>query len=84
MNNVDKILRTYMSKVATRITEDAKSKVKVKTGALRDSIRMIKSDGFAYLIGSDLEYSIYQELGTRNMPANSFLRKALYNKRNYR
>jgi HK97 gp10 family phage protein len=79
-----KMIRKHMLKVATNITLDAKVKAPVDTGALRDSIRLIKADGFNYLIGSDIYYAIYQELGTKVISAQPYLVPALRNIKNYK
>ena len=62
---------------------EAKSMVPVKTGALRDSIRVEKSrfsDG-GFLVkagGSGAYHANLVELGTKNMQARPFLRPALH------
>jgi HK97 gp10 family phage protein len=43
---------------------------------LRDSIEKVP-DGDGFQIGSAVEYSIYQELGTRYMSPNPYLRPAV-------
>ena len=72
-----------MAKCAEAVLKDAQSKVPVKTGALRDSLKINKVSDTKYEVGSDLNYSIFIELGTRNMNGKHFLRKALLNRRNY-
>jgi HK97 gp10 family phage protein len=53
----------------------------VDTGRLRSSItHEVGTDGVGDVIGrvgSDVEYAIFQELGTRYMGARAFLRNAL-------
>jgi len=62
------------------VQDRAKSYAPVKSGALRNSIRNETSEleQKAY-IGSDLDYSVYIELGTRKMAPRSYLRTALNN-----
>lgn len=58
----------------------AKEHCPVDTGNLRRSItHEVVSDGRGVLvrIGTNVDYAIYQELGTRNHPAHPFLRPAL-------
>jgi len=45
----------------------------VDTGRLRSSIGYNK-DGDSYLVGTNVDYAIHQEFGTKNMPAQAFLR----------
>ena len=64
---------------ANQIEIDAKEICPVDTGALQRSIRHetdtmhLKAD-----IGSDLEYCLYVEEGTRKMQAQPFLKPSLY------
>jgi HK97 gp10 family phage protein len=44
----------------------------LETGELRDSIRH-EVDGDTARIGSDLDYALYQEVGTSRIPPRSFL-----------
>src|SRR4051812_40466588 len=72
--------RDFLGKIAEAVTESAKEKSPVDTGALQESIRMELSDsksGPVAGVGSDLNYSVYQELGTRKMAAQPYLRPAL-------
>jgi HK97 gp10 family phage protein len=67
-----------LSRVSDMVKDDAKSTCPVKTGALKASIRKeIDMAERASYVGSDLDYSVYVELGTQNRPANPFLRRAL-------
>ena len=56
--------------------EAARRYVPVDTGALRDSIRS-EQDGSEGEYGSDLEYSIYVEMGTSKMSAQPYLRPSI-------
>jgi HK97 gp10 family phage protein len=44
----------------------------LETGAMRDSIRH-EVEGDTARIGSDLDYALYQEVGTSRIPPRSFL-----------
>ena len=48
----------------------------VDTGNLRTSINYVV-DGHSMIIGSNVEYALYQELGTSKNKAHKFLTKAL-------
>lgn len=63
------------------ILEAAQEGAPVDTGALRESLRM-ESEGHdaaptVVAIGSDLDYSVYQEMGTYKMKAQPYLRPAI-------
>jgi HK97 gp10 family phage protein len=74
---VDKIL----AKIAVEVQRDAKVRAPVDTGTLQWSIT---SGRFAadesrveYHVGTSIHYAIYQEFGTRYMPAQPYLVPAL-------
>lgn len=65
---------------AIRVEATAKRLCPVDTGRLRSSIThdLAEDDqGLLALVGSSVEYAIYQELGTRYMRPQSYLRPAL-------
>lgn len=65
---------------AVQVTTAAKRLCPVDTGRLRDSIvygLVEEGAGLYALVGSDVEYAIYQELGTSRMAAHPYLRPAL-------
>ena len=63
---------------AADISRDAKKLAPVRFGDLRRSIRFIvNKKKLMAIIGSPLEYSIYQELGTSKMRAQPYLQPAL-------
>lgn len=67
-------------KVALKVERAAKRLCPVDTGRLRASIsHEMKHDerGLYAVVGSTVEYAIYQELGTRHQPGSPFLRPAL-------
>ena len=57
----------------------AKAAAPVDTGRLRNSITHEVENGNAALVGSNVEYAPYVELGTRNMKAKPYLRPAIEN-----
>src|SRR5512146_2562669 len=64
--------------VAARHIEGmAKGLAPVDTGALRASIHVSQERPLQRTIGDGVEYGIYQEFGTRHMPAHPFLLPAL-------
>lgn len=61
---------------AERIRNRARELVRVDTGELRDSIRVIEQlDGF--LVGSSNDHADENEFGTAHMPAQPFMRPAM-------
>jgi HK97 gp10 family phage protein len=65
---------------AIRVEGAAKHLCPVDTGRLRASVgHAVGHDarGLLAVVGSDVEYAPYVELGTRNMAAQAFLRPAL-------
>ena len=57
----------------------AKQLAPVDTGRLRNSITHAQLDENTEVIGSNVEYAPYQELGTSRMAAHPFLRPAAEN-----
>lgn len=70
----------YLAKVCVQIAGQAQELCPVDTGRLRASIRwMISVDEGSLVgyVGSDVDYTIYVELGTMYMNAEPFLRPAV-------
>lgn len=71
----------YTKRIAGRVRSEARVLCPVLTGKLRDSIKdRVERDGASELIGlvgSDVHYSPYVELGTRYMSEEPFLRPGL-------
>ena len=70
----------YMTGVALAVEAEAKRLAPVDTGNLRRSIIgevVTTKAGHTAVVGSNVRYAIYQELGTRYHPASPFLRPAL-------
>lgn len=53
---------------------DAKQLAPVDTGRLRNSIEHHPEGNDTMVVGSDVEYAIYQEMGTSRMKAQPFLK----------
>jgi HK97 gp10 family phage protein len=66
-----------VQQTAAQVQTDAKSIVPVRTGALRDSIKTEMVGDLAAVVGSDLYYAVFVELGTRRMTARPFLTPAM-------
>ena len=73
--------------IALRIEADAKKNSPVDTGTLRASISSVVEDLAGHtvkaVIGSNVEYAPYQELGTSKMSAQPFLRPAIESNRRF-
>jgi hypothetical protein len=78
-----KILKTFLVnttwKTSQEIAAEAKSLCPVDTGRLQRSIKVVKEDEGIYKIGSQLDYAIFIEMGTRYISAVGFLRRAFWN-----
>ncbi len=60
------------------VSRDAKRVAPLKFGNLKRSIRfVVDRRKLVAAVGSNLDYSIYQELGTKKMRANPYLQPAL-------
>ena len=78
--SADGIVAKDLQRRALQVDRQAKHLCPVDTGRLRDSITNElgrDSIGLYALIGSNVEYAIYVELGTSRMAAQPFLRPAL-------
>jgi HK97 gp10 family phage protein len=69
-----------LERLGVAIEADAKAAAPVLTGHLRDSIEH-EVDGDTLRVGSNVEYAVYQEEGTRHMAPQPYLRPALYRRR---
>lgn len=83
-----------LARLGVDIADDARAACPIDTGALKESIyTQMRDDGEAVRVGADAKargddgveldytYSIYVEMGTRNMHPEPFLRPALFRKR---
>lgn len=79
--DIQTILSQAVSQGAAVVERDAKQRVRVKTGRLRNSIREMEhkttSTRVESQIGTDVEYGPANEFGSRHMSAQPFLRPAL-------
>lgn len=69
-----------LERTALRVETAAKRFAPVDTGRLRASITTVMgedSDGLVAYVGSNVQYAIYQEYGTRFQSGTPFLRPAL-------
>lgn len=66
-----------LSDIGRKTTNMAKSLCPVDTGRLRSSITYEVED-LTVRIGSDVEYAIYVEMGTRSQRARPYLRPAFF------
>jgi HK97 gp10 family phage protein len=69
-----------LAKSAIKVEAAAKRLAPVDTGRLRSSIShqlTVDGQGLVAYVGTNVDYAIFQELGTRFMPAQPFLRPAL-------
>lgn len=63
-----------MTKIATQIVNQEKALSPVDKGLLRSSIKWEKEGKSEIVGGTNVEYAIYQEYGTRKMSAQPFMR----------
>lgn len=69
-----------VAKAGEEVCDEAKANAPVgETGRLHDSITS-KAEGNTAIIGTNVEYAMYQELGTYKMHAKPYLVPALLNK----
>jgi HK97 gp10 family phage protein len=74
-------LREGLAAAAHLVEGRAKIKAPVDTGFLRNSIGVVSVTSREAVIGVGAEYGVYQEMGTRFMRAQPFMRPALENNR---
>ena len=76
--------RRIVAEAAANVTTVAKKTVPVYTGVLRDSITPTQdenADGMAWEVGTNIEYAVPVEYGTKRMAARPYIRPALENER---
>lgn len=79
-NSPQEAVAKDLARRALKVDAAAKQLCPVDTGRLRSSITWklsVDARGLYALIGSDVEYAIFQELGTRHSAAHPYLRPAL-------
>ena len=75
--HIDGDISDFLEQLGGDIESDAKTACPVDTGRLRGSIEHEVS-GDTLRVGSNVEYSVYVEEGTRYMAAEPYLRPALF------
>lgn len=80
VEKIDRAMKVGLTACAMQVQSQAKSLIKEKkiidTGRLLNSIEYkINKDNA--IIGTNVEYAIYNEFGTKFMPPRSFLREGL-------
>lgn len=73
----DKDKENLLQQVSMDIEASAKRYSPVDTGRLRGSIHTNRKSSDLYIVGTDVEYAIHQEFGTRYQPGTAFLRPAM-------
>jgi phage gpG-like protein len=69
----------YLAKLAVMVETGAKQRCPVDTGRLRSSITWrLEQPPLTAIVGSNVEYSAFVELGTRRMAARPYLVPALH------
>jgi HK97 gp10 family phage protein len=71
----------FLKKVADLVLKDAKDRVPVKTGRLRDSLIAEVSGNEAQVGSRDVDYAEDVELGTAHQHPEPYLKPALYKQR---
>lgn len=77
LKEAEQILDGQIKEMANDVVEIARTQVPVKSGKLRDSIHVEKSGNHEYAVGSDLDYALSVEVGTRNKRPRPYLVPAL-------
>jgi len=65
------------AKAAFDVEGEAKTRSRVDTGNMRNSIRSESNDPFTWTVTGYAEYTIYNELGTRHMSAQPMFTPAI-------
>lgn len=76
-HRIDGDVTELLDRLGEQIAVDARTICPVDTGRLRDSIEH-EVDVDSVRIGTNVDYAVYQEEGTRYMDPQPFLRPALY------
>ena len=81
--SIQNIMSQAVSQGAAVVERDAKQRVRVRTGRLRNSIREMKQTKTASRVesqvGTDVEYGPANEFGSARLSAQPFLRPAIDN-----
>ena len=74
---IPQMIENALIRVAEESIQVAKDTVPVDTGTLQRSIRVLERGPNYVIIGSDVEYALYVELGTYKMQAQPYLGPAM-------
>lgn len=64
---------SFVAKAAADIEAQAKARAPVDTGLLKNSINERQEGDLRHVVESPVHYSVYQEFGTRKMPAQPYM-----------
>lgn len=74
---LESLAEDYLDKLAQKVLDKAVARCPVRTGALRDSLQIMKEDNDR-IIGTDGSgYALFVEMGTRHQAPQSYLRSSL-------
>lgn len=80
LDNLNSTLGSKLDVSAELVSMKAKEEVPVVSGKLRGSITHVTDkDNLIAHIGSNVDYALYVEIGTRKMTPRAYLRKGLSN-----
>lgn len=79
-HHFDGDVHDLLDRLGAQIAADAQAAAPVLTGHLRDSLEH-EVQGETLRVGTNVDYAVYVEEGTRYMDAEPFLRPALYKQR---
>lgn len=77
LSKLKELEQTLVKNLGESIVNEAKRLAPVKTGKLRDSIEIKENTDMTVSVGSNLDYILFQEFGTRFQSGTPFLRPAL-------
>lgn len=77
---MERVTEAALEAIGQKAEGYAKADCPVDTGRLRNSIsHSVDTGGKSVYIGTNVEYGIYVEMGTRRMPARPYLKPAAAN-----
>lgn len=78
---INSMLNRFLNKIGNTLVSSAKGYAPVDTGLLKSSIEVkgVDYETKTIKVGSNVEYAIYQELGTSKMGPQPYLRPSLDN-----
>jgi HK97 gp10 family phage protein len=78
ISEIERKTQIELLKIGEKVTSEAKKRCPVDTGNLRSSVNNQLVASNRVRIGTNVEYAIYVEKGTRRMEAQPFLVPAAY------